>query len=489
MPAEGVERAETGAPGTEPRGLPPAFTDAVSATLGPDLLATDAESCLAYGSDWTRVFSPAAAAVAFPRRTADVAALLRLCSAHGVSVVPSGGRTGLAGGAVAARGELVLSLERMRRMDPVDPIARTVRVEAGAITQAVHAHCAPFGLTWPVDFASSGSSQIGGNIATNAGGVRVVRYGLTRQWVIGLQVVTMAGEVLELNGALEKNNTGVDLRQLFIGSEGILGVITEATLKLAPLPRESRVALLGVPDLAAALQVFGAARAATGFELLAFEYLTDRCMDVVLAETGASAPFAERSPAYVLVELEPPAGGATALASGAEDAWLEQLFAAALVTDGVLAESTKQSRELWTLRERISESLTKKGFVHKNDVSIPVSGLAAFAEEMTATFAERYPHFVIYFFGHIGDGNLHVNVMKPEDMDKAAFLATCHQTDALLFELIRKHRGSISAEHGIGLLKKPFLGYSRTAAELEIFRGLKRVFDPQGLLNPGKVFD
>ena len=453
--------------------------------LGEDGLRTDADSLAAYGRDWTREHTPDPAAIALPRSTEQVAALLAHCHEVEVPVVPSGGRTGLAGGAVAAQQEVVLSLERMRRMDAVDPVARIVRVQAGAVTAAVHEHCRDAGLTWPVDFASSVSSQIGGNIATNAGGVRVVRYGLTRQWVIGLQVVTMTGEVLELNGALEKNNTGVDLRQLFIGSEGVLGVVTEATLKLAPLPGDSRVALLAVEDLPAALRVFADARRASGFELLAFEYLTDKCMDAVLEETGGVSPLSARSPAYVLVELEAPQGGST----GAEDRWLEGVFEAGLVHDGVLAESSAQSAELWSLRERISETLSKRGFLHKNDVSVSVARLAAFAERMTTTFAERYPDFEIYFFGHIGDGNLHVNVMQPASMSKQDFLRACESTDNLLFELIREHGGSISAEHGIGLLKKPFLSFSRSEAEIELFRGIKRVLDPKGLLNPGKVFD
>src|SRR5262245_48750536 len=203
----------------------------------------------AYGRAWTRSYAPAPTAVAFPRSTADVSRLLGLCCAHRVAVVPSGGRTGLAGGAVAARGELVVSLERMRRMDPVDEIGMTVRVQAGAITEPVHRHVAERGFLWPVDFASRGSSQVGGNIATNAGGVRVIRYGLTRQWVLGLEVVLASGAVLELGGALEKNNTGLDLRQLFIGSEGTLGVITEATLKLTRPPAATQVALLAVADL------------------------------------------------------------------------------------------------------------------------------------------------------------------------------------------------------------------------------------------------
>ena len=458
--------------------------EAARQILGEDGLALDAATLAAYGRDWTKEHTPSPSAIAFPRTTSAVSRLLALCNEACVPVVPSGGRTGLAGGAVAAKGEVVLSLERMRRMDPVDPVARTVRVQAGAVTAAVHAHCAQVGLTWPVDFASSGSSHIGGNIATNAGGVQVVRYGLTRQWVIGLEVVLMSGEVLELNGALEKNNTGVDLRQLFIGSEGVLGVVTEATLKLAPLPGDSRVALLAVPDLGGALRVFASARAAAGFELCAFEYFTDACLDAVLEETGGAPPLAERSPAYVLVELEPPPGGL-----GAEDRWLEGLFERGLVRDGVLAESAAQGRLLWSLRERISETLTKRGFLHKNDVSVPVARLEAFTRDMAEAFRARYPDFEIFLFGHVGDGNLHVNVMQPGHLSKEAFLATCAEADTLLFELIQRHGGSISAEHGIGLLKKAFLHFSRTEAELRLFRGLKEVLDPKGLLNPGKIFD
>ena len=234
----------------------------------PEIVSTDPDDLATYGRDWTRVYEPAPCAVALPRSTDDVAALLRFCDDEGIPVVPSGGRTGLAAGAVAKDGELVLSLSRMRRMDPVDLSGLTVRVQAGAVTEAVHQHCAEHGLTWPVDFASKGSSQVGGNIATNAGGVRVIRHGLTRQWVLGLQVVTARGEVLELNGALEKNNTGTDLRQLFIGSEGTLGVITEATLKLAKLPARVDVALLAVRDIAAVLALSArAARQATRRDL------------------------------------------------------------------------------------------------------------------------------------------------------------------------------------------------------------------------------
>lgn len=453
----------------------------LSAALPDGGLSTDADDLVTYGRDWTRVYEPAPSAVAFPRSTAEVAAVLAICDRRRVPVVPSGGRTGLAGGAVAKDGELVLSLARMNRIGAVDPISMTVRVEAGAVTEAVHVAAAQHGLTWPVDFASKGSSQIGGNIATNAGGVKVIRYGLTRQWVLGLTVVTPRGDVLELNGALEKNNTGVDLRQLFIGSEGTLGVITEATLKLTRLPGHLDVFLFGVSDLAGVLRLFEAARQGP-FTIMAFEMFTDRCLARLARHRGLESPLDVDAPFYVLLEVE-------AHERDALDGWLASLLEAELVLDGTLSANREQAAHLWTLREGISESLSATGLPHKNDVALPIAQLAPFCAELDRVFEERYPGWEICLFGHIGDGNLHVNVMKPDDLSKSEFLEHVHEADRALFELVRAHGGSISAEHGIGLLKKEWLGYSRSPAELELLRALKRTFDPNGILNPGKVLD
>jgi FAD/FMN-containing dehydrogenase len=460
---------------------------AADPALGPDLLSQDAADLQEYGKDWTRLHTPAPCAIAFPRTTAQVAALVRHCAAHKVPIVPSGGRTGLAGGAVAAQGELVLSLARMNRMDPVDPTAFTLRVQAGAVTQAVHEHAAAHGLTWPIDLAAKGSCHVGGNIATNAGGVRVIRYGLTRNWVLGLQVVTGTGEVLELNGALEKNNTGYDLRQLFIGSEGTLGVITEATLKLAPLPRGTDVFLFAVADLEVVLRLFHAARHSP-LTLLAYEFMTRRCVELVCQARGARDPFAGSVPpdgagCYVLLEVERPQ------VPGVLDAWLGEVLQQGLVLDGTLAQSPQQAQEIWSLREGIAESLFRAGLPHKNDVSLPIAALTAFCAELDRFFASRYPDWPVYSFGHIGDGNLHINVLKPRDLDTATFRARTSEVDHALFALVKAHRGSISAEHGIGLLKKGYLSYTRTPAELALMRALKRSFDPHGILNPGKVFD
>jgi FAD/FMN-containing dehydrogenase len=462
--------------------LPEAFRAAVARGFPDDFLTDDAAERAEYGRDWTKVYAPDPSAIAFPRTTDEVSRLLALCSEHRVPVVPSGGRTGLAGGAVAARGELVVSMARMRRIDPVDELGLTVRVQAGAVTAAVHEHCAALGLTWPVDFASKGSSQVGGNIATNAGGVKVIRYGLTRQWVLGLEVVLPSGAVLELNGALEKNNTGFDLRQLFIGSEGTLGIITEATLKLTRLPKKSDVMLFAVDGLAGVLALYRAARRAP-FVLAAYEFFTDRCLARVLRHrTTLRSPFPAPATHYVLVEVE-----------GADDEalaeWMSSAGDAGLFGDATIAQSQKQAAELWALREGISESLSATGLPHKNDVALPIAALEAFCGELDDVFARKYANWELCLFGHIGDGNLHVNVMKPDALDVAEFRARTAAADADLFALVQKHAGSISAEHGIGLLKKPYLRYSRSDDELTVLRNIKHALDPLGILNPGKIFD
>ena len=459
--------------------LPQTFLDAIALHFPSDFASFDTDDLHQYGRDWTRVFEPAPSAVVFPRTTDEVSRFLGLANAHQVAVVPSGGRTGLAAGAVARNGEVVLSLVKMARMDPVDVSGGTVRVQAGAITEVVHGHAAEHGLTWPVDFASKGSSQVGGNIATNAGGVKVIRYGLTRQWVLGLEVVLADGRVLELGGALEKNNTGVDLRQLFIGSEGILGVITEATLKLTRLPGKLDVLLFAVDDLAGVLRLFREVRRAPVVPM-AYEFFTDICLRRLLAHRQLRAPFAAPSSHYVLLEVE---------RGDHLDDWIASLFERELIRDGVLAQSPQEASELWALREGISESLSATGMPHKNDISLPVAGLELFASELDAVFHARYPGWEIAVFGHVGDGNLHINIMKPDEMSKEAFLAHAKDADRDLFALVARHHGSISAEHGIGLLKKAALPYTRSEAEIAIMRSLKKALDPNGILNPGKIFD
>ena len=456
------------------------------ARFSADVVSTDAEIAGAYGTDWTRVHEPAPLAVAFPRTTEEVAGLLRFCSDEDICVVPSGGRTGLAGGAVAARGELVLSLERMRRMDPVCRESQTVRVQAGAVTQAVHEHCRAAGLIWPVDFASSGSSQIGGNIATNAGGIHVIRYGSTRAWVLGLEVVTMAGEVLQLGRSLEKDNAGLDLKQLIIGSEGTLAVITEATLKLAPTIAGRGVAFLAVGGMSAALELLTTLRGRPGIDLHAFEYLGAECLDVVLARRALRSPLGSSAPAYVLVEVAAPAPAA---AQTLLEDWLAEDEVLARIQDGVVSQSASQSHALWQLREGIGEALAHESLLHKNDIAVPVHDLPRFHDELTRAVSESCPHLELFVFGHVGDGNLHVNLRRPAGLSAEQFRQDCDGLDRRVWDLVSRYGGSLSAEHGIGLLKKKALPLSRTARELELYRAIKRAFDPKGLLNPGKVFD
>ncbi|MEO7109485.1 MAG: FAD-binding oxidoreductase [Polyangiaceae bacterium] len=461
------------------------FYTQITRDFSADFVSRELADLETYGRDWTRVYAPAPSGVAFPRTTEEVARVLALATQHRVAIVPSGGRTGLAGGAVAMNGELVVSLDRMRKMDPVDALAATVRVEAGAVTQAVHEHCEAAGFLWPIDFASKGSSQVGGNISTNAGGVKVIRYGLTRQWVLGLEVVLASGEMLQLNGALEKNNTGFDLRQLFIGSEGTLGIVTAATLKLTRPPKKLDVMIFAVNDIPAILKLFRETRTAP-FTLAAFEFFTSTCLARVLRHRKLRPPFVNQGPDsashYVLVEAE------DANASHLET-WVASLFERGLANDGVMAQHDNDKRDLWALRESISESLSATGLPHKNDIALPVSELENFCAVFENVFAKRYPGWEICLFGHIGDGNLHVNVMKPEAMSREDFFAQTKEADRELFELVRAHHGSISAEHGIGLLKKDYLGISRSPGEISVLRAVKHALDPLGILNPGKIFD
>lgn len=466
--------------------------------LGSDGLVTEGSDLAYYGADrcqgdWTI----APAFVALPRTIEQVQAVVRACAAHGAAIVPSGGRTGLAGAASATGGEVVLSLERMSRILEVDPAARTLRCEAGAIIEAVHQAAAAHGLVYPVDWAAKGSAQVGGSISTNAGGVKVLRYGLTRDWVLGLRVVVASGECLRLGGALVKNNTGYDLRQLFIGAEGTLGIIVEATLRLTAPPAGVVVALCAVPDEGRVLELFAGVQR-HGLVLQAFECFDAGCLRHVLAHRGSATggpgvgPFDPPSPQHALIEVEvPQAGpqGAAAAREATQDALAEYLAAAqdaGTITDAVLAQSTQQAKELWTLREDTSESMHRHR-PHKSDVAVPVAVLPKFLAEWKALVARELPGVEAVVFGHIGDGNLHLNILRAPGEDPAAFVARCKAFDPKSYALVAAHEGSVSAEHGIGLLKREYLGFSRSPGELAMMRAIKQALDPQGIFNPGKV--
>ena len=448
----------------------------------PDLrLKTEPADLEHYGRDWTRRWLPSPLAIALPATVEEVQAVMRWAHQHRIAVVPSGGRTGLSGGAVAANEELVLSLERMNRALDFNAVDRLLTVQAGMALEAVHNTARDHGLQYPVDFAARGSCSIGGNIATNAGGIRVIRYGNTREWIAGMKVVTGTGELLDLNRGLVKNSSGYDLRHLMIASEGTLGIVVEATLRLTDPPPASNVMLLALPSFEVLMQVFSAFR--ERLQLEAFEFFTDRALHHVLAH-GAQKPFEEVHPYYVVTEFASGDEVQEAAAMAAFEACMENGW----VSDGVISQSDAQAAQLWRLREGITESLARYK-PYKNDVSVRISAMPAFLQETQALLGEAYPHFDVVWFGHIGDGNLHINVLKPDGLEDAEFIVQCEQVTKLLAASLKRHEGSISAEHGIGLVKKGYLESTRSAAEIEVMRGIKRVLDPAGILNPGKLFD
>ncbi len=465
-----------------PPDLSPDNLDALAAIVGAGRVLTDAESARHYGGDWTRVYTPAPSAVVLPGSVAEVQAVVRLAAAEGLAIVPSGGRTGLSGGAVAHRGELVLALDRLNAISDFNPVERTVVCGAGVVTATLQDYARERDLFYPVDFASAGSSQIGGNIATNAGGIKVIRHGMTRDWVAGLQLVTGTGELLDLNRGLVKNNAGYDLRQLVIGAEGTLGIVVEATMRLARPPCDPAVLVLGVPDMPAVMSVLEAFQ--SRMDLQAFEFFSELALDKVVSHQGLQRPFATPTAFYALLEFEQVSAADMELAMSL----FEQCMEAGWVLDGVASQSVAQAAALWRLREDISETIAR-WTPYKNDISTTVSRVPDFLAEVEAVVSEAYPDFEIVWFGHIGDGNVHLNVLKPEDLPREEFQARCAEVSRWVFEIVQRYGGSVSAEHGVGLLKKDYLHYSRAPAEIALMRQIKTAFDPRGIMNPGKIFD
>ena len=449
--------------------------------LSPEQVTTDPSMLASYGQDWTRFASPAPTAIVFPRSSTEIAAIVHHARNRKLALVPSGGRTGLSGGAVAANGEVVVSLDKMNTISDVNLIDRTITVGAGAITQQIQEAASAAGLFYPVDFASSGSSQIGGNIATNAGGINVIRYGMTREWVAGLTVVTGAGDIIELNKGLVKNNTGLDFRHLFIGSEGILGFIVEATLKLCAPPKDPIVMVLGLSDMSAIMAVLERIQSAT--PLLAYEFFSEPAVKKVVEHAGVARPFATVTPFYALIEFERNDEQTEVDVFEAVENCMERGW----VKDAVMSQSVAQARALWRLREDISETLTR-WTPYKNDISSTVSKVPILLASVDAVVHERYPDWEVVWYGHIGDGNLHLNILKPENLDIAEFKARCNTVSIDIFEAIQTLGGSVSAEHGVGTLKAPYLAYTKSESEIAAMRAVKAIFDPDGVLNPGKVF-
>jgi FAD/FMN-containing dehydrogenase len=451
--------------------------EALNELLSPKRVRTDAEALSIWGRDWTRSFSVAPAAVVFPETIDHVVALVRGAAEHRWALVPSGGRTGLSGGAVASNGEIVVSFDRMNRILDFNEADRIVRCEAGVVTEALQTFAAEKGLFYPVDFASSGSSQIGGNIATNAGGIRVIRHGLTRDWVAGLKVVAGTGAVLDLNHGLVKNATGYDLRHLFIGSEGTLGFIVEAQMRLARIPAPQMVMVLGIENLRDILKVL--ARFQAALTLSAFEFFSELALQKVTTHRKLRRPLDRPHAFYALIEFDVDALDAAlpVFEACVADGW---------VGDGVVSQSEAQASELWQLREGISESIAPYT-PYKNDVSVRISAVPDFLVQVDEIVRAEYPDLEVCWYGHIGDGNLHLNILKPAALPIDEFFERCHRISPRVFEIVARHGGSISAEHGVGLLKRDFLRYSRSDDEISAMRALKTTFDPNGVMNPGKL--
>tara|TARA_R110000772_G_scaffold48719_7_gene111411 strand:+ start:2324 stop:3724 length:1401 start_codon:yes stop_codon:yes gene_type:complete len=462
--------------------ISPEVLQALQACVGESRVLTDADSLERYGRDWTRVHTPAPSAVVLPGSIEEVQALVEVALARQLALVPSGGRTGLSAGAVACQGEVVIALDRLNRIDEFNPVDRTVRCGAGVVTAQLQAFAAEQGLFYPVDFASSGSSQIGGNISTNAGGIKVIRHGMTRDWVAGLKVVTGRGELLDLNRGLVKNNAGYDLRQLIIGAEGTLGIVVEATMQLARPPQNLTVMVLGVPDMAAVMQVLETWQGA--MDLHAFEFFSELALQKVVAHQGLQRPFETVSGFYALLEFEQHTEAELDQAM----ALFEHCVEKGWVVDGVVSQSVAQAQALWRLREDISETISR-WTPYKNDIATTIVRVPDFLAEVEAVVNRAYPDFEIVWFGHIGDGNVHLNVLKPDNLPMAEFQQRCGEVSRWVFEIVQRHEGSVSAEHGVGLLKKDYLHYSRSQAEIAIMKQIKQVFDPRGIMNPGKIFD
>jgi len=448
----------------------------------------DAAAKAPYLTDWRGRYTGTALAVVLPADTAQVAAVVAACAQAGCAIVPQGGNTGLSGGATPLAGSLpvVLNLSRLRRVRQVDAANNAITVDAGVTLAAVQAAAEEADRLFPLSLASEGSCEVGGFVSTNAGGVQVLRYGNTRELVLGLEVVLPDGTVWNGLRALRKDNTGYDLKQLFIGAEGSLGVVTAATLKLFPRPRCTVTAWLALADPAAAVGLLGRLRAVVGDRVTAFELISRQSLDLVLQHIpGARDPLATLRPWYVLVELTDTRTDA-ALGERLESE-LAQAIDDGAVLDATVAATAAQAAALWQLRENISEAQKREGISIKHDIAVPVSAIPAFIEQAGAALDAACPGVRVVCFGHLGDGNLHYNLSRPQHGDNAALIARSDEINRIVYDLVSASGGSISAEHGIGQLKRDILPRYKAAIEIDLMRRIKHAFDPLGLMNPGKV--
>jgi FAD/FMN-containing dehydrogenase len=459
----------------------------IAAIVGPRHVITEEADQAAYLTELRNLFHGRALAVVRPGATAEVAALLVLASRSGTPVVPQGGNTGLVGGQIpdASGDSIVLSLTRLDRVREVDPLTDTMTVEAGLTLLKAQEAAEAVDRLFPLSLASEGSCTIGGNLSTNAGGVTVLAYGNARDLVLGLEVALADGRVMNGLSKLRKDNTGYDLKNLFIGAEGTLGVITAAVLKLYPRPAARLTAFCGLKTPEAALAFLSRVKGGAGPALTTFELIPRIGLDMPLRHMqGVRDPLAEVHPWYVLLEL-------SLVAGGAGEGLAEELIGAAMeageVDDAVLATSLEHAKTFWRIRETIPEAQRIDGASIKHDISVPVARVPRFLSEADAAVTSLVPGARILGFGHVGDGNIHYNVFPPKGADETAFLARWHEISETVHEVVTRHGGSVSAEHGVGQLKRDVIARLKDPVALDLMRALKRTLDPKNILNPGKV--
>jgi FAD/FMN-containing dehydrogenase len=449
---------------------------------GPRGWSDDPSEIAPHLKEWRGKYQGKSALLLKPDSTQAISRILAICNETRTPIVPQGGNTGLVGGQIPFENEVILSLSRMNRIRAVDASGMNMVAEAGVTLSAVQDAAAKADRLFPLSIASEGSATIGGNVSTNAGGVHVLHYGNTRDLVLGVEAVLADGRVLDMLRTLRKDNTGYDLKQLFIGAEGTLGIVTAVALKLFAQPAERVTALIALRDPQAAIDLLSHLQAATGGAMSAFELMPRLGMEFVLAHIPQTAdPLSAPSPWYVLAEAS---GGAN---SNLESAMENALASSDLVADAVIAKSDAQRASLWKLREAMSEAQKPEGGSIKHDVSVPIKDIPAFLKEGIAAVEKLVPGVRPVPFGHIGDGNIHFNFTVPKGGDNAAFLARWNEIQDTVHDIVNRYHGSISAEHGLGIMKVHEIERYKSAAELDVMRALKRTLDPNNILNPGKV--
>jgi len=464
-----------------------AFLDQLRAIVGHNNIMTAAEDMAPFLIERRNIYHGRAGAIVRPGSVAEVAAVVAACQASGTSIVPQGGNTGLVGGQIPNQsgGQIVLSLTRLDAVREVDLSSGTMTVEAGMTLAAVQAAAESVERLFPLSLASEGTCTIGGNLATNAGGTAVIAYGNARDLVLGLEVVLADGRILANLGKLKKDNTGYDLKDLFIGSEGTLGIITAAVVKLFPRPRSVVTAFLGVADPAQAVDLLVRLQQMMGGMIRSFELMPRIGLDFVLTHTpGSRDPLADSHPWYVLLELISQAPDNLLQQS---EQWLESALEAGLIRDAAIAASLEQARRMWQIREALSEVQRLEGGSIKHDVSVPIARIPSFIETATAAVVEAVPGGRVLAFGHLGDGNIHFNLSQPMGMPTQSCLSHGERVNDIVHGIVLSNQGSISAEHGIGQLKRELLARVKNPVALEVMRSVKRALDPNNILNPGKV--